>query len=203
MQREAQTLDQPPAEEKTDLDGKDTRVPVVQGRSTHFQRQGLGQRHHQVGQFISKILVPTDFSPCSERALKFAVSLAQQCRANLTILHVIDINTQSAHGELLPPCDMMERLWAMGFEQMGKLAFSLNGQVDAQTAVEEGLPCEQIIEKSRQTDLLILGKRGPRRGWTFFSKHTAQRVIENAGCPVIVVQDRDDDHSRNKLSAGN
>jgi nucleotide-binding universal stress UspA family protein len=161
MQCEAQTLDQPPAEEKTELEGKDTRVPVVQGRSMHFQRQGLGQPHHQAGQFINKILVPTDFSPRSERALKFAVCLAQQCRANLTILHVIDINTQSTDGKCLPACDMMKRLWETGFEQMAKLAFSLTGQVDAQTAVEEGLPSEQIIEKSHQADLVILASPAP------------------------------------------
>jgi len=74
---------------------------------------------------------------------------------------------------------------------MGKLAFSLSGHVDAQTAIEEGLPWEQIIEKSLQSDVLILGKSRSRPGFHLFSKHTAQRVIENATCPVIVVPNWD------------
>jgi len=190
MQCEARVLDQPLTEEPNDMEGRDTRAPAMPRPSMHFQRQGLHHRHPQAGQFISKILVPTDFSTCSDRALKFAVSLAQQCKADLMILHVIDINPQSTHSGCLPASEMMKRLWETGSEQMGKLALSLNGQAEARTAVEEGLPWELILEKSRQADLLILGKPRPKPGWRLFSRHTAQKVIDNAPCPVIVVQDR-------------
>ena len=189
MQSEARTLQEPAAEKVTDLQVRPS--PATHGCAVRFQGQGRGQRDHQPDHVVRKILVPTDFSASSARALEFAVPLARQCQAELTILHVIDINAQSAHSEYTPAADLMKGLWETGFQEMGKLAFSLDGQVDAQTAVEEGLPFEQIIEKSREVDLLVVGKPGPKPGWKLFSKRTAERVIEHAACPVIVVQDRD------------
>jgi nucleotide-binding universal stress UspA family protein len=191
MQYEAQTLEEPPAERTDDFGDRHSHLAAAQGSSTCFQSNGVRRRYQPPDQFIRKILVPTDFSACSSRALEFAVSLAREFQAKLTILHVIDINTQSAHGDRWPAADLMKRLWETGFQEMGKLAFSVNGNVDAQTAVEEGVPCEQIVEKSREVDLLVLGKSAPKPGWRLFAKHTAQRVIEHAACPVIVVQDRD------------
>ena len=187
MQYEARTLMEPSADKITALELPHSPPSVDNRRSMRLQTRS-GQGDGRPDRFLRKILVPTDFSPCSARALEFAVSLATQCQAALTILHVIDINMQSAHG--LPDADSMKRLWEAGFQELGKLAFALNGRVDAQTAVEEGLPCELIIEKSRGADLLVLGKPGPKPGWKLFSKHTAQRVIEHAACPVILVQDR-------------
>jgi nucleotide-binding universal stress UspA family protein len=83
----------------------------------------------------------------------------------------------------------MKYLWSEGAARMGQLAWSLCGQVEAQTTLEEGLPWETIVEKSRGYDLLILGTARARSGWKLFSKQTARRVIENADCPVMVVRD--------------
>jgi nucleotide-binding universal stress UspA family protein len=141
------------------------------------------------GHLVRKILVPTDFSPRSTIAVNRAVVLANQCDAVLTILHVIDANAQPAGVESGTAEDLMKYLWSEGAARMGQLAWSLCGQVEAQTTLEEGLPWETIVEKSRGYDLLILGTARARSGWKLFSKQTARRVIENADCPVMVVRD--------------
>jgi nucleotide-binding universal stress UspA family protein len=133
-----------------------------------------------------RILVPTDFSPASVHAVDCAVALANQCRAALTILHVIDVNTQSSSGTAE---EVMTRMWNEGFARMGQLAGSLAGQVDAQTILEEGLPWESIVAKSRDYDVVVLGQDGRKRGWGLFSKHTVERVLEESACPVLVVRD--------------
>jgi nucleotide-binding universal stress UspA family protein len=138
------------------------------------------------GKPVRKILVATDFSDRSSEAVELAVALARQCDATLTVLHVIDISAQSVEGERPPAAELMRRLWKRGFEEMGRLAFSLSGRVTARTVVEEGLPCEVIIEKSGDFDLLIIGRTCPRTSWGWFSHQTMQRVIQNAACPVIV-----------------
>lgn len=190
MTYEARSSDSPPVEKATQVEGRHMSAFEVKGLSSLYPAPSLLQGGQQMDRCIKKILVPTDFSPCSQRAINLAVSLAQQCQANLTILHVVDINTQSP-GESLRAVDLMKRLWETGFEQMGKLAFSLSGQVDAQTVIEEGLPWEQIVEKSFKADMVILGKPRPKSGFKPFCKNTAQRVIENAACPVVVVPERD------------
>jgi nucleotide-binding universal stress UspA family protein len=130
-----------------------------------------------------KILVPTNFSPASNLALDRAVALANQCHAVLTILHVIDINTQSEFGTA-------EEIWTQLIKdssmQMGELAGSLCDRVDAQTVLEEGLPGDTIVRMSNDFDLIILGNVGRRSGW--FSKHTVRRVLDEAACPVMVVR---------------
>jgi nucleotide-binding universal stress UspA family protein len=140
---------------------------------------------------IRRILVPTDFSAASRKVVEHAVAIANQCNAALTILHVIDINAQAAPQRFGSAQDLMNHLWTEGSARMGQLAWSLCGQVEAQTSVQEGLPWEEIVERSRDFDLILLsGSRGRKR-WNLFSKQTARRVIENAACPVMVVGDED------------
>jgi nucleotide-binding universal stress UspA family protein len=136
---------------------------------------------------IKHILVATDFSASSAGAIERAVGIANQCGADLTILHVVDINAQVEAEE----CGtFMRRIWDEGSSQMGQLAWSLSGQVEARTMIEQGLPWEAIVERSREFDLVILGKSSAKTRNRLFSKHTAQRVIEGAACPVMVVPDR-------------
>ena len=133
---------------------------------------------------IRKILVPTDFSAASAEAVRRAIALANQCHAALTILHVIDINARARSGSA---AELMHRLWAESSIRMGQLAWSLGNQVEAQTVVEEGLPWEKIVEKSREVDLVILGKKRVKGRWRLFSGCTAQRVLETADSPVLLV----------------
>lgn len=133
---------------------------------------------------IKRVLVPIDFSPVSNKAIERAVALANQCQAALTIFHVIDINTQVDIG---PASELMGRLWREASMRMGRVAASLSGRVNAQTLIEEGLPREAISLKSRDFDLVILGKAPLPSSWKHFSKHTVQGVLEGAACPVLLV----------------
>jgi nucleotide-binding universal stress UspA family protein len=135
--------------------------------------------------------VPTDFSAASTRAVEYAVAVANQCNASLTILHVIDINAQTSRQGFGIAQDLTNQLWSEGCARMGQLAWSLCGKVEAQTAVQEGLPWEEIIERSRDFDLVVLGESRSKKRLNLFSKHTAQRVIGNAACPVMVVHGED------------
>jgi nucleotide-binding universal stress UspA family protein len=148
---------------------------------------------------VKKILVATDFSRASARALEFAVNLAQQWEAELTLLHVIDINAQLAGGESLPAALLMSSLWRRGFEKMSRLVFSLGGRVPAQTAIEEGLPWETIAESSADFDLVVIGRTCGKKHWNLFSHQTVQRVLENATCPVMVAPDRSTEYSHSRL----
>ena len=48
---------------------------------------------------ISKILLPTDFSECSRRALKYALSFARRYKTKLILLHVIEADEYIAYAE--------------------------------------------------------------------------------------------------------
>jgi len=179
------------------LRGEPSRSPASVGTlNTHFTavntRSLTRAGDHCVRQtgpetLVRKLLVPTDFSAASNKAVKCGAALASQCNAALTILHVVDINSQVATGTA---GDLMTNLWAQGSAQIAQLAGSLSGQVEVQTMLGEGLPWEVIVEKSRDFDLLVLGKKGGKRGLKIFSQRTTQRVVENAACPVMVMHQR-------------
>ena len=74
---------------------------------------------------------------------------------------------------------------------MARLASRLDGLVDARTEVEEGLPSDVIAGKSKEFDLVVLGRKPPGRRWSLFAKHTVERVAREACCPVIAVGEDD------------
>ena len=149
---------------------------------TKSEEDALGQEPPD--KLIKKILVATDFSPASARAVECAIGLANECGAALTVFHVIDIGWQAGAGAAK---ELMKDLWDEGPTKMARLAWSMCGQLQAQTTIEEGLPWEQISMKSGDFDLIVLGKSRPKPGRKLFSQRTTKRVIENALCPVMVV----------------
>ena len=157
------------------------RAPRGGYRTPHWEQANQEAR-------VRKVLVATNFSPPSAKAVEQAAALADQCHAALTILHVIDINAQPAAGRSGRATDLMKDRWAEGAAQMRQVAESLSGRVEAQTALEEGLPWEQLVERSAEFDLLVLGRSRTKKAWKVFSRHTAQRVMDHAACPVLVVQ---------------
>jgi nucleotide-binding universal stress UspA family protein len=136
---------------------------------------------------VRKILVPTDFSPASAHAVTHAVALASQCNASLTVLHVVDINTQAQSGSAQT---LMKTLWEKGVTNIKDLVWSLSNRVGVQTMLEEGLPWEVIVEASHNFDLLVLGRSHSERRMNLFSQHTGQRVLENSCCPVMVLRNQ-------------
>jgi nucleotide-binding universal stress UspA family protein len=138
--------------------------------------------------FLQNILVPTDFSPASEKTISFAAEFAAHCGARLTVLHVVDINSPQASAHAGNAESLMDRLWKEGVARMASLADELSRQkILAETILVEGLPWEQISNYSKGFDLTVLTRTPVRRRWGFFSRHTARRCIESLACPVLEV----------------
>ncbi len=165
------------------------RVPVgCSLRSTPISSVSAKLRQERISRDIRRVLVPTDFSDCAARALDCAVRLVSAWEAELTLLHVIDINAQPARGEVGTAQQLMHRVWSDGMFQMSCVAKDLSNRVNAKPLLLEGLPWEQAVDQSRRFDLLVLGVPRTKQVWNFFSRGTAQRIIRNALCPVLVVK---------------
>lgn len=192
MRNQVTTLHENPPNEVASRGQEETQnVPLgeVENRPaacSGFTRERFDQKS---GQPTRRILVPTDFSPCSARAVECAAVMARQSDASLTILHVIDINPPAASRHFGTADDLMRELWVRGTSELARLKTSLgHTQVRIQTRLVEGLPFEAIVENSCDFDLLIINEPSSKSVWNFFSKHTARRVIEQAKCPVRVVR---------------
>lgn len=133
---------------------------------------------------LKHIVYATDFSPNSRRGLPYALSLAQEHQATLTMLHIVE-NTEQISPETIG------RLREFFTERLQSL---LPPGADLwcypEFAVNFGTPVEQILEstESSAADLLVLGIRGGGVAAGHLPPANAYRIVCQASCPVLTVR---------------
>ena len=142
---------------------------------------------HNDGRFHS-VLFATDFTPESLAAAPYAISLAQENQAKLTLLHIIpERNGQAEYrGSANSVADAMAKLHDL-VPSEAELWCRPN------TTVEFGRPSDGILEAARKSkaDLIVLGVRGAKGhlgAATHVERATAHNVVVRATCPVLTVR---------------
>jgi len=138
-----------------------------------------------------RILVPIDFSDCSKKALQYALPLAKQHEAALTLLNVVPIPPwavgEASGGENVPTLQRTS-----SDQELARLMTEvIHGEVAADTEVRVGSPATEIVElaKSLPADIIIISTHG-HSGWGHvFKGSVAERVIRHSPCPVLVVRE--------------
>lgn len=147
---------------------------------------------------FSKILVPVDFSPCSDEAFRVALSLAEMTQADVLLLHVIDTSALAAFnrlGLLAVPSDaaaQKRRLRHHARLNARRLIESVRTPgVTVRRMILEGVPFVEIAKtaRSEKVDLVVMGSYGGRAGSVdkIFFGSTAEKAVRTAGCPVLTV----------------
>jgi nucleotide-binding universal stress UspA family protein len=140
---------------------------------------------------IEKILVPLDFSPASVEALEFTVSMAKQFHAVIHLVHVYPPDEASsvpgAGHLLLQSAQAIERI---NEELSGIHRKHVPTFRPENCNIRAGRPYEQIINLAREinADLIALSTRGHIGLKHLLLGSTAERVVRNAPCPVLVVR---------------
>lgn len=145
-----------------------------------------------------KILVPVDFSPCSEEAFRVALTLARTFQAELLLLHVIDTSalaTFNQLGLLAVPSDAQAQKRRLRHHARLNVRRLLESEstkdVTVRRTVLEGGPFVEIAKTARleKVDLVVMGSYGGRSGSVdkIFFGSTAEKVVRTAGCPVLTV----------------
>jgi nucleotide-binding universal stress UspA family protein len=148
--------------------------------------------------FCTRILVPVDFSSCSEEAFRIALTLARTFQAELLVLHVIDTSALAAFnrlGLLAVSSDAQpqkRRLRHHARLNMRRLLDSEPAKNMKITRVlAEGVPFVEIAQMVRveKVNLVVLGSYGGRSESVdkIFFGSTAEKVVRTAGCPVLTV----------------
>jgi nucleotide-binding universal stress UspA family protein len=130
---------------------------------------------------LRKILFGVDFSTYSERALVYALSLAEEYKAELTLLHVME--DFPLHKDLTTvTSEVVQQL-------EGLLPPSTRPGYLLKPRLRVGKPYEEIIRSAREadTDLIILGVRGRNALDLAIFGSTTHRVIQKGPCPVLAV----------------
>ena len=133
------------------------------------------------------ILVPTDFSYAADRALAYAVQLARRQHARIALLHVIapavipDVFLTSIRMDLPQIAELSE-------EHLARLARRM-GIRPTHQRVKTGRAAEEILGFADEigADLIVIGSRGHGAFERMLIGTTAERVVRQARCPVLVV----------------
>ena len=142
---------------------------------------------------FDKILIAIDFSENSEHAFEYAMTLAKQFQAELTILHVIN-EPVDLRGFYVPHIsfEQLEKEIEEGAQKMmEQFCHTRMGDfTNYQTAIVTGIPNEEIIRKAADTgaSLIVLGTHGRTGLDHIIFGSTAERVVRSAACPVLTIR---------------
>lgn len=152
---------------------------------------------------LKKIILATDGSPYSEGAIREAISLAKKCSGRLYAVFVLETNPE------------YETIGSSFFEKEEAEAIGHLASIKARST-EAGVNCETIFHHGedayqyfvnesvkRNSDMIVIGRRGFKGLAKLLIGETAAKVIGKAACNVLVVPKAAKIKCRNILVAAN
>jgi nucleotide-binding universal stress UspA family protein len=139
---------------------------------------------------FTRILCAVDFSASSKLALDYAMSLAEEGRAALTLVHIIELIP--LNYDFFPPAVVDIGAWSEG--ALTELRRMVPGGVRSRCAVTEvvdtGKPYRKVLELAAEShiDLIVMGVQGRSAADLFFLGSTAQHVVRDAPCAVLTLR---------------
>lgn len=142
------------------------------------------------------IVVPTDGSVNSKRALEHAVLLATSMQASITLVYVANIVSVISNFDQIPNASgyVTEQV-ALDMEEEGKdvleeFSKEIPQDVEVKSVFEVGSPGPAVLSvaKKYEADLIVMGSRGlgPLKG--LFMGSVSSYVVTHAPCPVLIVK---------------
>ena len=136
---------------------------------------------------FKRILCPVDFSTGSQAGLSYAISLAEEADAALTLLHVID-DLASDLTLSAKDVEVLQQRCIDDLQRMIPADVSTYCSVDF--VVSEGRPAREILSlaTSRTTELIVMGVQGRNALDRLVFGSTTHAVIRAANCPILTVR---------------
>ena len=144
---------------------------------------------------IGNILVPVDFSECGQTAVRYALGMASQFEAVVTLIHVVE--------QIIYPGDWMYPPLAMSdfaaekrevvLRKMESLVHEPRANV--KYVVRVGRAWQEVTElaKEMSADLLVIATHGYTGLKHVLLGSVAEKIIRHAPCPVLTVRPEERD----------
>jgi universal stress protein A len=145
-----------------------------------------------------RILVPIDFSEHSKRTVSYATRTATRHNSTIYLLHVFQIpdyvvspyaRRRQDSAEVQSQLDAAEQEARENLEAFAQEL--LNRGIKVQAYLRVGYPFDEIVLMANHfdVDLIIIGSHGRGGISRLLVGSTAERVVEHAPCPVLVVKE--------------
>jgi nucleotide-binding universal stress UspA family protein len=140
------------------------------------------------------ILMPTDGSEHSERAVKRGIELAKLCGAKVTGIHVMPDYRMLIADDSMLPTGIDENMETQAREQAARFLTFVQRAADA-----AGVPCDTLIAKGqhpydaivdvaneRGCDLIVMTSRHRKGLVSMIMGSESSRVLHRASIPVLM-----------------
>jgi universal stress protein A len=148
----------------------------------------------------TKILVPTDFSAHSDKALREALDLASEYGAEVYLLHVMEEKIGSAFQTDYPDISItpatikrrQNKLVRMATGRLKKQLERVPPEAGVKTVCEviPGVPYNAILrfQVENGIDLIVISSLGSTGLARFFIGGVARNVLKGSTCPVLLTK---------------
>lgn len=137
-----------------------------------------------------RILIAVDNSSNSLRAAKKGFELAQQLRADVGLVFVVDKSKEVVNADLgITPEQSATALLKQAIDTIEQLIKLYDGVTDVYRFTPEGYPKQEIISTANEwgADLIVMGTHGRTGLSHLLLGSVAEYVIKHAQVPVMVV----------------
>jgi nucleotide-binding universal stress UspA family protein len=139
-----------------------------------------------------RILIPTDGSEPSEKALRQGCQLAKRLGASVSVLYVDEpiALTPLVGSQSIPHYEQ----WVREARAAGEKALERAAQIareeglEAQTQLAEGRAVQQILEAAKDHDLIVMGSHGRGGLDRLLLGSVTSGVVRRSPVPVLVVR---------------
>jgi nucleotide-binding universal stress UspA family protein len=151
---------------------------------------------------IKTILLPTDGSECSTKAMTYALSFAKQYGGRVVALHVIDRRwEEQARVSFVEIGQDLTQKIRDGYAEEARRIVQLVADAGARagvpvvTRIITGIPFDEIVQigKELPADLIIMGTHGRTGVSHLLLGSVAEKVVRRAPCPVLTVRKENHD----------
>ena len=138
---------------------------------------------------FKKILIPTDGSEYTKVAIQKGLALAEQIGAEVTALYVMDQTpfvNMPMDSTTVTIHSILKNEGKQALDYVKKLGEEKGVKVDAR--IEDGFPVRNILDHSKNFDLIVMGTLGRSGVSKLLMGSVAEKVVRHADCPVMVVR---------------
>jgi len=143
---------------------------------------------------FQRILCPTDFLASSLKAFEYAISLAEETDAQLTLLHVAEMPGALAQAPFVAD-DQFARLRGATIAEARRRLSNLipddaRAYLTIDAVVVEGRAYREILcqAKMKRADLIVMGVHGRGALDLLLFGSTTHHVLRASTCPVLIVR---------------
>lgn len=142
-----------------------------------------------IGVRLNSILVATDFSAASEKAVRHAIAIARHYHSKIYLMHVV-----SSLGFTMAGPDSVATASDLARRDLGKLEqqIMVSGAVAGLThevIIREGEVWEELekVVAQRSVDMVVIGTHSRTGIAKLVLGSVAERIFRHASCPVLTV----------------